>query len=113
MFSRAMKGLSYLEYPAVGALAGLGVGSGVADTVSRYKKGDESGASLSALGTALSAAQPFLGGLAGLSAGSGALAIPLYQAAGDRLKHLERHPEDYRLAPNDYDALGNPTGYAP
>jgi hypothetical protein len=107
-FSKAMKGLSYLKYPVVGGLTGLGIGSGLADTYNRFKKGDESGASLSALGTALTAAQPFLGGLAGLSAGAGSLGIPLYLAAGDRLEHLQRHPEDYQLAPNDYDAMGNP-----
>ena len=108
ILSKAMKGASYLKYPVVGGLTGLGVGSGLADTYNRYKKGDESGASLSAMGTALNAVAPFLGGLAGLSTGAGALAIPLYQAAGDRLKHLQRHPEDYQLAPNDYDAMGNP-----
>jgi hypothetical protein len=108
MLSKIMKGASYLKYPVLGGLTGLGIGSGAAETYGRYKEGDKSGAALSGTGTALNAVAPFLGGLAGLSTGAGALAIPLYQAAGDRLKHLQRHPEDYRLAPNDFDALGNP-----
>ena len=108
VLSKIMKGASYLKYPVLGGLTGLGIGYGAADTYGRYKEGDKKGAALSGTGTALNAVAPFLGGLAGLSTGAAGAAIPLYLAAGDRLEHLKRHPEDYQLAPNDYDAMGNP-----
>jgi hypothetical protein len=108
VLSKIMKGASYLKYPVLGGLTGLGIGYGAADTYGRYKEGDKKGAALSGAGTALGAVAPFIGGLAGLSTGAAGAAIPLYLYANDRLEHLKRHPEDYQLAPNDYDAMGNP-----
>lgn len=109
--SNVMKYGSYLKYPVMGGLTGLGVGFGVGDTMSRLDAKDKKGAALAGTGTALSAITPFLGGLAGLSTGAVGAAIPLYLAAGDRLEHLKRHPEDYELAPNVYDPQGNFTGF--
>jgi hypothetical protein len=89
-----------------GKLIGVaGIGAGGYDAYTRFKNEDRPGALVGALGTAASAAAPFVAS-AGMLPAAG-VAAPLYLMAQDRLKHLQNHPEDYRLQEDEYDAMGN------
>jgi hypothetical protein len=104
--------LKLARYPVVGALQGLNLGYGAADVYDRYfNQKDKQGAALSGTGTALGLISPFLGGVTGPLAMGASAGIPLYQAAGDRLKYLQRHPEEYQLSTNPYDPMGSFTGF--
>jgi hypothetical protein len=64
-------------------LGALGIGSGGVDVYNRAKEGDTQGATVGALGTAASAAAPFVGPALGIPlAGAGAL-LPAYQYMQD------------------------------
>ena len=95
-----------LSLPLKGAFFGATAGMGAADTYNRLKTGDKPGAAVSGLGTAASLAAPFVSSAGALPAI--ATAAPLYLMASDRLKHLEKHPEDYRLEDSSFDPLGMP-----
>jgi len=94
--------------PVKGALTGAGIVGGAADVYNRVKDKHYGEAALSAVGNAAGAAAPWLGGaVAAPLATIGGIAAPLYLGASDRLRHLEKHPEDYRLQEDEYDAMGN------
>lgn len=103
MWSYARK---LLSMPLKGAFFGAGAGMGAADAYNRYNAGDKSGAAISGVGTLASMAAPFVGSAGALPAA--AVAAPLYLMASDRLKHLQEHPEDYRLEESNFDPLGMP-----
>jgi len=94
--------------PVKGALTGAGIVGGATDVYNRLKDKHYGEAALSAVGNAAGAAAPWLSGaVAAPLATIGGIAAPLYLGASDRLRHLEKHPEDYRLQEDEYDAMGN------
>jgi hypothetical protein len=82
-------------------MTGAGLGLGAYDAYRRYKEGDKFGAALSGGATLLGTAVP-------LTAPLGAAAMALYDAAGNRIEHLRRHPEEQEVVNDRYDAMGNP-----
>jgi hypothetical protein len=86
-------------------IGAAGIGAGGYDAYTRFRNEDRPGALVSALGTAASTAAPFVAS-AGMLPAAG-VAAPLYLMAQDRIKHLQNHPEDYRLQQDEYDAMGN------
>jgi hypothetical protein len=97
-----------LKYPVGGALAGLGTGATLADVYNRYYGGDKTGATISGLGGAAGLASMFVPSMGALPAA--AVAAPLYLMASDRLKRLQKHPEEYKLYESMFDPMGNYTG---
>ena len=110
--SRLRPVLSYagklLSYPLKGALFGAGTAASLADMYNRAKAKDVTGATISGIGSGAALAAPFVSSMGALPAV--AVAAPLYLAASDRLKHLQKHPEDYRLENARFDPLGNYIG---
>ena len=98
----------FLKFPVMGGLSGFTAAQGAADVYNRGWRENRPGeATASGLGTVAGTVAPFVSGaLAGPLTVAGA-AIPLYLGASDRLRHLQKHPEDYRLQEDEYDALGN------
>jgi hypothetical protein len=97
----------FLKMPVMGGLAGFTAAQGATDAYNRAREGRTGEATASGLGTVAGTVAPFVSGaLAGPLTVAGA-AIPLYLGASDRLRHLQKHPEDYRLQEDEYDALGN------
>ena len=88
------------SYPVRGLIGGLSLGAGGVDAYNKFKEGH--------LDEAISSG---LGGVAG--AFTSPLAMPivgasqLYNAAGNRGRYLQQHPEDYELDTNQYDPMGN------
>ena len=88
------------SYPVRGLIGGLSLGAGGVDAYNKFKEGH--------LDEAISSG---LGGVAG--ALTSPLAMPivgasqLYNAAGNRGRYLQQHPEDYELDTNQYDPMGN------
>ena len=88
------------SYPVRGLIGGLSLGAGGVDAYNKFKEGH--------LDEAISSG---LGGVAG--ALTSPLAMPivgasqLYNAAGNRIRYLQQHPEDYELDTNQYDPMGN------
>lgn len=97
-----------LKYPVGGALAGLGAGATAADVYNRYYGGDKTGATISGLGGAAGLASMFVPSMGALPAAAGA--APLYLMASDRLKRLQKHPEEYKLYESMFDPMGNYIG---
>ena len=97
-----------LKYPVGGALAGLGAGATAADVYNRYYGGDKTGATISGLGGLAGLASMFVPSMGALPAAAGA--APLYLMASDRLKRLQKHPEEYKLYESMFDPMGNYTG---
>ena len=91
--------------PIKGALAGAGVGLGAADVYNRIAQKDYEGAKVAGVGTISPLLAPFIAS-GGILPAIG-MATPLYLGASDRLKYLEKHPEEYQLDANEYDAMGN------
>ena len=88
------------SYPVKGLIGGLSLGVGGVDAYNKFKEGHPDEAISSGLG-----------GIAGAMASPLALpyvgASALYNAAGERIRHLQQHPEDYQLDTNEYDPMGN------
>ena len=88
------------SYPVRGLIGGLSLGAGGVDAYNKYRQHlpDE-------------AVSSTVGGIAGALASPLALpyvgASALYNAAGERIRHLQQHPEDYQLDTNEYDPMGN------
>ena len=102
-FGAYVKNLAGL--PINGALAGAGVGLGAADVYNRIAQKDYEGAKVAGVGTISPLLAPFIAS-GGILPAIG-MATPLYLGASDRLKYLEKHPEEYQLDTNEYDAMGN------
>jgi len=89
-----------ISYPVRGLIGGASLGAGGVDAYNKFHQGltDE-------------AISSGLGGIAG--AITSPLALPivgasqLYNAAGERIRHLQKNPEDYKLDTNQYDPMGN------
>lgn len=97
----------FLKMPVMGGLTGFTAAQGAADVYNRAREGRTGEATASGLGALAGTAAPFVSGaLAGPLTVAGA-AIPLYLGASDRIRHLQKHPEDYRLQEDEYDAMGN------
>ena len=98
----------FLKMPVLGGLTGFNVAQGAADVYNRGWRENRPGeATASGLATVAGTAAPFVSGaLAGPLSVAGA-AVPMYLGASDRLRHLQKHPEDYRLQEDEYDAMGN------
>jgi hypothetical protein len=96
-----------VKMPVMGGLTGFNLAQGAADTYNRAREKRFGEATASGLGTVAGTVAPFVSGaLAGPLTVAGA-AIPLYLGASDRIRHLQKHPEDYRLQEDEYDAMGN------
>lgn len=108
-FSPALRYAAALsKYPVAGALAGAGTAATAADVYNRYYGGDKTGATISGLGGLAGLASMFVPSMGALPAAAGA--APLYLMASDRLKRLQKHPEEYKLYESMYDPMGNYTG---
>jgi len=101
-----------LSYPLKGALTGAQVVGGAADVYNRAHAGHTDEAVTSGIGNTLGAVAPYLeygatkiaprlaplmGGVVAPLASVAGVAVPLYLSASDRLRHLQKHPEDYQL----------------
>jgi hypothetical protein len=101
-----------LSYPLKGALTGAQVVGGATDVYNRAHSGHTGEAITSAIGNTMGAVAPYLeygatkiaprlaplmGGAVAPLAGIAGVATPLYLSASDRLRHLQKHPEDYQL----------------
>jgi len=83
--------------PVKGALTGAGLAGGAADAYNRVRDKNYGEAALSAAGNIAGAAAPWLGGaVAAPLAGLAGVAAPLYLSAADRLRYLEKHPEEHQ-----------------
>lgn len=95
-----------LSIPVKGAIYGAGTVASLADMYNRgVVQKDIPGAAVSGAGATAASLTPFVSSMGALPAI--ATASPLYLAASDRLKYLEKHPEDYRLENSQFDPLGN------
>jgi len=97
-----------LGLPVKGALYGAGIGFGAADAYNRARAGENQEATIGGLGTAAGLASTFVPTMA--TAGvlpAASVAAPLYLAASDRLKKLQKHPELYELYESNVDPLGS------
>ena len=107
--SRFSPAMSYmgrlLSFPLKGAAYGAGTAMSAADVYNRIQEGDKTGAGISAAGGLSGLAAPFVASAGALPAA--AVAAPLYLAASDRIKYLEKHPEDYKLEESNIDPMGN------
>jgi hypothetical protein len=102
-FGSYLKGL--ISMPLKGAFLGATAGLGAADVYNRLANKDNEGAGVATVGTISPLLAPFISSAGLLPAIS--LASPLYLGASDRLKYLEKHPEEYQLDTNEYDPMGN------
>jgi hypothetical protein len=102
-FWKYLRGLGAL--PAKAALGGAGAGFGAIDALNRFNNKDTTGGGISTAGTLAGLAAPYVATMGALPAAS--IAAPLYLTASDRIKHLQKHPEDIRLQEDEYDAMGN------
>jgi hypothetical protein len=83
--------------PVKGALTGAGLVGGATDVYNRAKQGLTGEAALSAVGNVAGAAAPWLSGaVAAPLAGMAGVAAPLYLTAADRLRYLQKHPEEHQ-----------------
>jgi len=102
-FGSYLKGL--IGMPLKGAFLGATAGLGAADVYNRIANNDKEGAGVATIGTISPLLAPFIGS-SGLLPALG-VASPLYLGASDRLKYLEKHPEEYQLDTSEYDPMGN------
>jgi hypothetical protein len=97
----------FLKMPVMGGLTGFGLAQGAADVYNRVKEKQPVEATASGLGTLASTAAPFVSGALSGGLGVAGAAIPLYLGASDRIRYLQKHPEEIRLQEDEYDAMGN------
>lgn len=96
-----------LGLPVKGALYGAGIGFGAVDAYNRARAGENQEAMIGGAGTAAGLASTFVPALTTAGAlPAASVAAPLYLAASDRLRRLQKHPEEYQLYEEDVDPLG-------
>jgi hypothetical protein len=91
--------------PIKTGLSGLTLGQGAQDVMNRIKNKNFGEATASALSTGLGTFAPWVGAGANVMMLPVTAGIPLYLAAGDRLKYLQQHPEAYQVEEQSYDPM--------